>query len=302
MGEVYRAVDTTLGRDVAIKLLPPDVAVAPERVTRLRREAQLLAALNHPNIAAIYGLHEAGGNVFLVLELANGEDLAQLLRRGPLSLDMAISVGSQIAHALEEAHEKGIVHRDLKPANVLVDKSGHVRVLDFGLARRWRAAEDDQTIAGTLEYMSLDQLVGEAPRPAHDVYALGVIFYEMLTGRLPYGGHNVVALVARHLDAPPKRLLELRPNLAADLERLCLLCLERDADKRPTARALATAAEGLHRGRPLDGLLSPSSAPPHVPKALTSAPLPAALTTEATIIHAWSWTLKASARSLWPWP
>ena len=104
MGEVYRAVDTTLGRDVAIKLLPPDVAVAPERVSRLRREAQLLAALNHPNIAAIYGLHEAGGNVFLVLELADGEDLAQRLQRGALDLDLAVSVGSQIARALEEAH------------------------------------------------------------------------------------------------------------------------------------------------------------------------------------------------------
>ncbi|MFI4946519.1 MAG: serine/threonine-protein kinase, partial [Burkholderiales bacterium] len=137
MGEVWRATDTKLHRDVAIKLLPSVVARDPERLARLEREAQLLASLNHPNIAAIHGLEEADGTPFLVLELVPGEDLAERLKRGPLPVDEAIDVARQIAEALEEAHERGVVHRDLKPGNVKVTPDGKVKVLDFGLAKAW---------------------------------------------------------------------------------------------------------------------------------------------------------------------
>jgi hypothetical protein len=137
MGEVYRATDSTLGRDVAIKVLPLEVSQDPERLGRFRREAHLLASLNHPHIAAIYGLEEADGQPFLVLELVGGEDLAERLERGPIPVEEALEIARQIAEALEEAHEKGIVRRDLKPANVKVTRDGKVRVLDFGLAKAW---------------------------------------------------------------------------------------------------------------------------------------------------------------------
>jgi len=135
MGEVYRATDTNLGRDVAIKVLPPEVAQDPERLGRFKREAHLLAALNHPNIAAIHGLEEADGKPFLVLELVEGQDLKERLEKGPIPVDEALEIAEQVAEALEEAHDKGIVHRDLKPANVKLTPDGKVKVLDFGLRK-----------------------------------------------------------------------------------------------------------------------------------------------------------------------
>src|SRR5512140_3050770 len=137
MGEVYRARDAKLGRDVAIKVLPPETVKNADRLARFRREAQLLASLNHPNIGAIYGLEEADGQPFLVLELVEGDDLAQRLERGKLPLDETLVVARQVAEALEEAHERGIVHRDLKPANVKLTPDGKVKVLDFGLAKAY---------------------------------------------------------------------------------------------------------------------------------------------------------------------
>ena len=143
MGEVYRATDTSLQRDVAIKVLPPEVAQDPDRLARFKREAQLLAALNHPNIAAIYGLEEADGKPFLALELVEGEDIKQRLARGAIPVDEALEIARQIAEALEEAHNKGIVHRDLKPANVKLTPDGKVKVLDFGLAKAWAGEAAD---------------------------------------------------------------------------------------------------------------------------------------------------------------
>ena len=137
MGEVYRATDSNLGREVAIKVLPPELARDEGRLARFKREAHLLASLNHPHIAAIYGLEEADGKPFLALELVEGEDLKQRLARGPIPLDEALEIAQQIAEALEEAHGKGIVHRDLKPANVKLTPDGKVKVLDFGLAKAW---------------------------------------------------------------------------------------------------------------------------------------------------------------------
>ena len=137
MGEVYRATDTKLGRDVAIKVLPAEVSQDPERLARFEREAQLLATLNHPNVAAIYGLEEAEGKPFLVLELVEGEELQQRLERGAIPVDEAIEIARQIAEGLEAAHDKGVVHRDLKPANVKITPDGKVKVLDFGLAKAW---------------------------------------------------------------------------------------------------------------------------------------------------------------------
>src|SRR4051812_7493331 len=205
MGEVYRATDTTLGRDVAIKVLPSDVGRDADRLSRFRREAHLLASLNHPNIAAIYGLEDADGTPFLALELVEGEDLKERLARGPIPVAEAIEIAEQIAEALEDAHNKGIVHRDLKPANVKLTKDGKVKVLDFGLAKAWAGESGDSrasgpmvsasptlaahtgtiagVILGTAAYMSPEQARGKAVDRRADVWAFGVLVWEMLTGR-----------------------------------------------------------------------------------------------------------------------
>ena len=201
MGEVYRATDTSLGREVAIKMLPPDVAGDEERLARFRREAHLLASLNHPNIGAIHGLEEAKGKPFLVLELVEGEDLKQRLDKGAIPVDEALEIATQIAEALEEAHEKGIVHRDLKPANVMLTPEGKVKVLDFGLAKAYavEAASGSMPdlsqsptlahtgtaaglILGTAAYMSPEQARGKPVDKRTDMWAFGVLLWEMLTG------------------------------------------------------------------------------------------------------------------------
>src|SRR5712692_2570089 len=180
MGEVYRARDTRLGRDVAIKILPDAFAHDPERLARFRREAQVLAALNHPHIGGIYGLDEASGRQFLVLELVDGESLDRRIARGPILVDEALSIAKQIAEALEAAHEKGIIHRDLKPANIALTNDGHVKVLDFGLAKATEASSSGSidvtnsptitspammtgvgVVLGTAAYMSPEQAKGK---------------------------------------------------------------------------------------------------------------------------------------------
>jgi hypothetical protein len=191
IGEVYRATDTALGRDVAIKVLPPEVARDPERLARFEREAKLLASLNHPNIAAIYGLEQADGKPFLALELVEGEDLKERIARGALAVPEALEIAQQIAEALEEAHGKGIVHRDLKPANVKLTADGKVKVLDFGLAKAWGAdvgpggssidLSQSPTLArtgtlagvilGTAAYMAPEQAAGKAVDKRADVWS-----------------------------------------------------------------------------------------------------------------------------------
>jgi serine/threonine protein kinase len=202
MGEVYRARDTKLGRDVALKILPDSFIHDPDRLARFRREAQVLAALNHPHIGAIYGLDEANGTQFLVLELVDGETLDKLIARGAIPVDEALAIAKQIAEALDAAHEKGIIHRDLKPANIALTSDGHVKVLDFGLAKAIDAdsatpldVSNSPTITSpvmmtgvgvildTAAYMSPEQAKGRAADKRGDVWAFGCVLYEMLRGR-----------------------------------------------------------------------------------------------------------------------
>src|SRR4029077_5393348 len=207
MGEVYRARDSRLNRDVAIKTLPEAFSSDSDRLARFQREAQLPASLNHPNIAAIYGVEESNGMRALVMELVEGSTLAERIAAGPIPLPEALSIAHQIADALEAAHEKGIIHRDLKPANIKLTPEGKVKVLDFGLAR---ALEGDPTstnpansptltlestragvILGTAAYMSPEQARGKAVDKRADIWAFGVVLYEMLSGRITFEGETV---------------------------------------------------------------------------------------------------------------
>ncbi len=245
MGEVYRAVDSTLGREVAIKVLPTAFASDGERLARFEREARLLASLNHPNIAAVYGLHELAGNRFLAMELVPGEDLAHRLENGALPVDEALAIARQIADALAAAHEQGVVHRDLKPANVQVTADGRVKVLDFGLAKGLDVGAGDLAhsptltfgatvegvILGTAAYMSPEQARGRPVDRRADVWAFGCVLWEMLTGRRLFGGETVSDTIAAVLRAEPdwNRLPDETP---AAVRRLLRRCLERDPAKR----------------------------------------------------------------------
>src|SRR6187399_1764416 len=216
MGQVYRATDTKLKRQVAIKILPPSLAADHGRLARFQREAEVLASLNHPNIAAIYGVEDGDGVKALVMELVEGEDLSQRIARGSVPLDDALLIAKQIADALEAAHEQGIVHRDLKPANIKVRVDGTVKVLDFGLAKAPEASgvglpvpglSQSPTITspamtqagmilGTAAYMSPEQAAGTPVDRRADIWAFGVVMWEMLSGRRLFGGDTIVHTLA----------------------------------------------------------------------------------------------------------
>jgi len=265
MGEVYRASDSRLSRDVAIKVLPAEVASDAERLARFRREAQVLAALNHPNVGAIYGLDEANGKPFLVLELVEGETLADRIEKGPLPVPEALEIARQIAEGLGAAHDKGIVHRDLKPANVKLTPDGQVKVLDFGLARAYApegtsgssaslshsptlAAQGTAAgmILGTAAYMSPEQARGKTVDKRSDVWAFGVIVWEMLTGQRLFAGETVSDILAGVLRAELD-WKALPAGLPPALERMLRRCLARDSKQRlhDVADARLEIAEAL---------------------------------------------------------
>ena len=286
MGEVYRAKDMRLNRDVAIKVLPELFAADPERLKRFEREAQTLAALNHPNIAQIYGvvdvptvahgLSPARDSAALVMEFVDGENLAQRIARGAIPLDDAIPIARQIADALEAAHEQGIIHRDLKPANIKVRPDGAVKVLDFGLAKAMASdvgqgfSHDLQNsptftspammtqmgvILGTAAYMAPEQARGKAVDRRADIWAFGCVLYEMLCGRRPFAGAELTDILAAIVrDAPD--LAALPPETPAAMRRLIERCLEKDPRER--LRDIGEARIALaHATRP-DGVAAPA--------------------------------------------
>jgi Tol biopolymer transport system component len=247
MGEVYRARDGKLGRDVAIKVLPAAFAADADRLARFRREAKVLASLNHPHIAAIYGVEEADGIEALVLELVEGETLAERLAAGPLPLEEALDIARQAAEALEAAHERGIVHRDFKPANIKLTPGGQVKVLDFGLAKALAADVSSPDITtsptltaaatqagvalGTAAYMAPEQARGKAVDRRADVWAFGVVLYEMLTGRHAFAGDTVSDTLASVLKTDPD-LTALPEMTPAAIRRLLRRCLQKDPSRR----------------------------------------------------------------------
>ncbi|HXW06413.1 MAG TPA: protein kinase [Vicinamibacterales bacterium] len=298
MGEVYRAHDTRLHRDVAIKVLPAAFAQEHERVARFRREAQVLAALNYPHIAAIYGLEESGGALALAIELVEGEDLTDRLGRGAMPVDDTIAIARQIAEGLEAAHEKGIVHRDLKPANVKIAGDGTVKILDFGLARAYegdavasgasvalahsptmtRHMTEGGLILGTAAYMSPEQARGTTLDKRADIWAFGVVLYEMLTGRRLFDGGTVSDVLAAVLrqDVDLEALPAETPQA---LRTLVARCLERDPKQRlrDIGEARVLLSKPLEQPRP-------SGAAPLGRRAVVTTVLPWLLVAAAAVV------------------
>jgi predicted ATPase len=249
MGDVYRARDGKLKREVAIKSLPDSFARDPKRIGRFQQEAEVLASLNHPNIAAIYDLLEAEGSMYLVLELVEGETLADRLKRGPMTVEEALHLSSQIAAALEAAHELGIVHRDLKPANIKISDRGTVKLLDFGIAKRDTSLDAEVTaggltgageILGTAAYMSPEQVRSEQVSSSSDQFSLGIIMFEMLTGRHPFTGDSIMEVLASILRDKPPALEELRLGIPSPVQWIIDRCLaKRSADRYASTRDLA---------------------------------------------------------------
>src|SRR6476661_7220828 len=246
MGEVYRARDTTLGRDVALKVLPASFSGDAARVARFEQEAKTLASLNHANIAHIYGLERSDGRTGIVMELVDGQALVDRIAEGPIPVADALRIAGQIADALEAAHERAIVHRDLKPANVKIKPDGTVKVLDFGIAKALDprfltgpgpaalttpAMTEAGFILGTAAYMSPEQARGKFVDQRTDIWAFGCVLYEMLTGKPAFLGEDVTSTLARVLETPAK-LDALPSGVSPSVRRTLELCLEKDARKR----------------------------------------------------------------------
>jgi eukaryotic-like serine/threonine-protein kinase len=310
MGQVFRARDTKLNRDVALKVLPDFLGSDTERLARFTREAQTLALLNHPHIAQIYGLEESGGVRALVMELVEGEDLSQRIARGAIPLDEVLPLAKQIAEALEAAHEQGIIHRDLKPANIKVRPDGTVKVLDFGLAKATEpmsgsspnvsqsptlttpAMTQAGMILGTAAYMSPEQAKGRAADRRSDVWAFGVVLYEMLTGQRAFKGDDVSDTLAFILTRAPD-WTTLPAGTPPPIRRLLHRCMEKDRKRRlaDASDARLEIEEALAAPAASEGAATPS---PTVPRSFWKRAIPmvtAAVVTSA-MVGAAVWMLK----------
>jgi non-specific serine/threonine protein kinase len=245
MGEVYRAEDTKLGRDVALKVLPAELAGSQERLERFQREARTLAALDHPNIVTIHSVEEAEGVHFLTMQLVDGKPLSEVIPEGGMPVEQILEVATPLADALAAAHEKGVIHRDLKPGNIMVGADGRVRVLDFGLAKAGQApGEDAHTqmatepltaegrVLGTMAYMSPEQLAGKNLDARSDIFSLGVVLYQMATGRRPFEGDTPVSTITAILHETPPSVSSIRDSLPSSLDSVIARCLEKDPGGR----------------------------------------------------------------------
>ncbi len=312
MGEVYKATDTNLKRSVAIKVLPASVAGDAERLARFQREAEVLAVLNHPNIAAIYGLERSGNPTALVMELVEGPTLADRIAQGAIPIDEALPFAKQIAEALEAAHEQGIVHRDLKPANIKVRSDGTVKVLDFGLAKAMEPATGSSAsmslsptittpamtqvgmLLGTAAYMAPEQARGKTVDKRADIWAFGCVLYEMLTGKRAFDGEDIVDVlgaVAR-LDPDWTAIPDATPPV---IRRLVRRCLEKDRKRRMADISTAVFLIEELRELPVDPARRPVASSPLWMRALLAL---VAVGVVAAIAGALAWAIKPSTLPL----
>jgi serine/threonine-protein kinase len=249
MATIFRATDAQLGREVAVKVLHPQYGRDPDFVARFRQEAQAAASLSHPNIVAVYDFGTDADGPYIVMELVDGEDVATLLaRNGPLPPRQAARLAAEVAHALAAAHARGIVHRDVKPGNILVSSDGRVKVADFGIARAWADARLTLpgVTLGSVHYFSPEQALGEQATEASDIYSLGVVLYELLTGRRPWEGDTPASVAMARVSAPPPLVSAVRPNVPPALEAIDRTALSPDPAARfPNAGAMAAALEAF---------------------------------------------------------
>ena len=260
MGEVYRARDSRLDRDVALKVLPAGVAADPARLERFQREARTVASLNHPHIVTLHSVEQDAGVRYLTMELVEGQGLDHVITADGLPVEKVLEYGTAVADALAAAHEKGIVHRDLKPANVMLTRDGRVKVLDFGLAKVAEKVAWDQTVTqpapitteggviGTVPYMSPEQLRGQPVDHRSDIFSLGVLLYEMATGRRPFSGATSTDVMTAILRDTPRPLAQMNPGLPHQLGRIIAQCLEKDPEERyHSAKDVRNALRGLRK-------------------------------------------------------
>ncbi len=286
MGEVYRARDPRLGREVAVKVLPASFSQDPDRLRRFEQEARAAGLLNHPNITAVYDIGSHEGAPYVVSELLEGETLRAELAGGRLSARKAVEYAGQLAQGLAAAHEKGIVHRDLKPENAFVTKNGRVKILDFGLAKLTHAEEGSSAgptnlptagtepgvVLGTMGYMAPEQVRGRPADARSDIFAFGAIFYEMLSGKRAFHGDSAADTMSAILREDPPDLSVTNQNVSPGLERILRHCLEKNPEQRfQSARDLAFDLEAL------SGVFVPGSTAISIPSARTRRRLPTAM-------------------------
>ena len=271
MGEVWKAEDPRLGRDVAIKILPAAVASEPEAIARMRREARTVAQLYHPNIATIHSFEEADGQTFIVMEFVAGQPLSDLIRQKAMSEADVCRVGRGVADALAEAHEKGIVHRDIKPDNIIVN-GPRVKVLDFGIAKRVGVetttsqsptafVTQQGMILGTVHYMSPEQALGKSLDARTDIFSLGVVLYEAATGKLPFGGETITETITQIIRDEPAEPIAVNPAMSPGLSAIIQKCMRKNRDERfNTAAELSSALEAQQLKAATDAYTNPNIA------------------------------------------
>ena len=235
MGSVYRVFDRKLEEEVALKLIRPDIAASRKTIERFKNEIKVARKITHPNVCRVHDLHEEGKTLYITMEYVRGEDLKSVIHRmGTLTMGKAVSIAQQAADGLAEAHKLGIIHRDLKPGNIMIDREGSAKIMDFGIARSLedKGSADAGMIIGTPEYMSPEQAEGKEADQRSDIYSLGVIIYEMITGKAPFEGATASGILKKHRTEAPPDPKGLNPQVTPGLARMILKCLEKDGEKR----------------------------------------------------------------------
>jgi serine/threonine protein kinase len=260
MGEVYRADDLKLGQPVALKFLPKAIADDSVRRERLFAEVRIARQISHPNICRVYDISELEGRHFLTMEYIDGENLASLLKRiGSLHGAKALDIARQLCAGLAAAHDKGVLHRDLKPANVMIDGRGHVRITDFGLAVAEEDERPEEDVSGTPPYMAPEQFTGKGASVRSDIYALGLVFYEIFTGRRAFDAKTVAELRAKKETSSPTAPSEIARGIDPIVERVILRCIEKDPRQRPAS--VAQVAAMFPGGDPLSAAIAAGETP-----------------------------------------